>query len=139
MPREEDDQEVSPRLFRARACRLRKKEDHMPRFQISHPHEEGLVATYGWDRALGFFVDVPASHGPLRRRRGEYDALQPCYDHRRPLQGALHFLANQMFFTLGQLQETLSALQQDFAPEEMGDDLRACAKAVSNLKKAAEK
>lgn len=103
----------------------------MPKHKLNHPQLKGLTATYGWDPALGFFVDVPPHRGPPRRPRAEYDALQPGYDQRGPLQGALGFLADQGFLSREDLEDALSAMQHEL-PHEMEVPLRRCAEVVMN-------
>lgn len=109
----------------------------MAQFKLKHSTEKKLVATYGWDRALGYFVEVPAAKGPPKRARAEYDAVQPGYDHAEPLKGALYFLAAQGFFSIDQLEEAISASQHQL-PEEMEEPLRTCAQVVTNFKRAAD-
>lgn len=100
------------------------------RFEIEHPTEANVTADYGWDHAVEFFVTVYAADGAVTT----YDRLQRGYTH---LDGALRFLAKHGFFSIDELEEALSRMGNELA-DEVPKRLRACAKVVMNLKRAAD-
>ena len=62
---------------------------------LLHPTLPNQRADYGWDRALGFFVQLYCHGMPTR----SYDRLQADHDHERPLKGALDVLVEAGFTT----------------------------------------
>ena len=62
---------------------------------LLHPTLPNQRADYGWDRALGFFVQLYCDGVPTRST----DRLQADHDHERPLKGALDVLVEADFTT----------------------------------------
>jgi len=106
------------------------------RFKIKHPRNTSLVAAYGWDRALGYFVDI-RPHKAQGIPRVEYDAVSDSYDHQRPLRGALEVLIEHGFMTRDDLEAALTSMQH-MDSEEMEAPQRRCAEVVENFKSAAD-
>ena len=102
------------------------------RFRLRHPSDRQASASYGWEPDLGFFAHVTNSSGERT-----YDALDERYDHARPLDGALRFLAKLGFYSADDLEEALGRLQHQRI-EEMPKRLRRVAKVVVNMKRAAD-
>lgn len=105
------------------------------RFKIQHPEDISLHAAYGWDRALGYFVDILPRRA-LEIPRVEYDALQPCYDQRRPLRGALDVLVRHGFIVRHHLDEAFESMQY-VDHQDMEESVRRCAEVLENFKSAA--
>lgn len=105
------------------------------RFTIEHPQDSTCCATYGWDRALGFFVDIRPSR-PLGTARVEYDATQDNYRHQRPLRGALDLLVQHGFIARDDLDQAFSLMQQ-LDPEQLEPAVGRCAQLLANFKAAA--
>ena len=99
------------------------------KFTIEHPDHPGVIAEYGFDPALGFFITVRGLGEPR-----EYDALRAHYSH---LQGALDYMLNFGFFSQGDLEEALTRMQHEL-PDEMPARLRRIAEVVLNFKAAAD-
>ena len=106
------------------------------RFKIKHPQDTSFGAVYGWDRALGYFVDI-RRHRALGIPRVEYDAVSDSYDHQRPLRGALDVLVEHRFITRDDLESALNS-RQYMDPKEMEEPVRRCAEVVENFKSAAD-
>ena len=105
------------------------------RFKIKHPQDTSLGAAYGWDRALGYFVDI-RPHEAQGIPRVEYDAVSDGYDHQRPLRGALEVLVEHGFISRDDLESALD-LMRYADPEELEAPVRRCAEVVENFKSAA--
>ncbi len=90
-----------------------------------------VQATYGYDRALGFFLEVRRPGGRLV----EYDALGDRYDG---LPGLIDALIESEVFLRDQVEEALEAmLMVDSAAEIENSDIRLVALMVETLKQAA--
>ena len=100
------------------------------KFTIQHPDDDAdLVAEYGWDHAVGFFVTLhglPGTH--------EYDATHPGYGY---LHGALQYLACAGFFSTDELHAALDLLIHR-TPDQMPPRLRRIADVVVNFKTASD-
>jgi hypothetical protein len=104
------------------------------RFHIRHPQDAEGRAAYGYDgpSGLGFFV-----HATLRGVAVRYDGRAPSYDHDRPLDAALRWMAAQGFYTVDDLEEAIVRLQHDLI-EEMPRRYGRIARVVWNFKRAAD-
>lgn len=101
----------------------------MNRFIVNHPTDKGLRASYGLDRALGFFAELKRGERIL----AEYDRIHPPYADK---QGLLDFLVRNGFFTATEVQ--LAHLESAHTePEEMEPELRRAAHVLENLRAAA--
>ena len=103
------------------------------KFSILHPEHENIRAEYGWDHAIGFFVQVFEDAYPT----AEYDALQPRYNRARPLNGALAFLVSQTFFSGDELEEALARMSVE-EWSEIPEPARRVAQVVLNFRAAAD-
>jgi len=99
------------------------------RYQIIHPRNRKVRASYGVDQSIGYFVEVRYGERLLE----EYDRLHKGYDH---LNGALRCLVKHGLLTeadLGLAAGQASALRS----EEMGDPgVRRAAEVVENLQRS---
>ncbi len=106
------------------------------RFRLDHPHDRRLRAEYGWDAAVGFFVEAWFPHDT--KPTLSFSALDDeGYDQRRPLRQALEVLAELGFFTLTDLDEAIRS-GDELLPEEMPKRLRRVAEVVENFKAGAD-
>jgi len=99
---------------------------------ITHPTNPDITATLGFDHAIKFFVDITS-----KRRRFSYSAIEPGYDHERPLWGALRFLAAHGFYTEDDLHDALSGLQ-DGTIDELPERVQQVGEVVWAFKRAAD-
>ena len=97
-------------------------------FVLRHPRRSGVVAHYGFDPRLGFWVSVRGLGGGEH----EYNGLRGEY---KQLQGALEYLAALDFFTESELRQAQERLAHQ-SPEEMSSELRPVAEVVRNFKTA---
>lgn len=104
------------------------------RYRLRHPHDAQGRAAYGYDgpSGLGFFVHATLSGGEVR-----YDGRAPSYNHERPLDGALRWMAAREFYSVDDLEEALGRLQYDLI-DEMPRRLRRIARVLINFKRAAD-
>lgn len=104
----------------------------MARFDMTVEHRGAeLEVAYGYDRALGFFLEVRSPGGRLV----EYDALGDRYDG---LPGLVDALIESGVFQRDQVEEALEAmLTVDSAAEVEDLDIRQIALMVERLKQAA--
>jgi len=100
------------------------------RYELQHPDEERVQAAYGWDRAIGFFVQVERDGEVVE----EYDALHPGYDD---LKGAIPFLVEHEFFDEDDVFEAMD-LMKIMISDEMEGSMRVCAEVIENFKSAAD-
>ena len=99
------------------------------RFKLRHPIRADVRVRYGWDRVLGFFIELRDD-----RARLEYDALQDDYDG---LTGALTFLVFHRFFDQADLDAALERLHHEL-PEQMPARLERIATVIVNFQRGAE-
>jgi hypothetical protein len=104
----------------------------MAAFRIRHPTDALTYAWYGWDQAIGFFVEVRRARGVV----ATYDAVSDADHSTRPFEGALRFLACVGFFTAEEIGEALRCGQAEL-PEEVPAAIARIARVVANFKKAA--
>ena len=98
-------------------------------------HDPQGRAWYGYDvgpSGLGFFVHAALSGGEVR-----YEGRAPSYNHERPLDGALRWMAAHGFFAEDDLEEALGRIQHDLI-EEMPRRLRRVARVFLSFKRAAD-
>lgn len=100
------------------------------RFELKHPKKRNVMAAYGWDRALGFFVEVSFGGMPT----AEYDQRHPPYD---ALNGALRLLVAEGFLAAGDVDECLR-LGGALLPGEMDPGPRRAAEVIGNFRRAAD-
>lgn len=99
----------------------------MSRTTLQHPTDTTLEATYGWDRAIEFYVEVRQG----RRLVAEYDATRPGY---RDLQGVLEVLADHRFFAPEDIEYAHTWLRV-VLPDEIDDEgARRAAHVMQNLR-----
>jgi len=101
------------------------------RFTIQHPSDVHLVAAYGHDAFLGWWIEV--------RRRGR---LVVSYDELRPgdttMTGVIRTLIKNGFFSGPDLAEAADHLQvMDLDEIQKGVGVRLAAEVLENCKKAA--
>ena len=106
------------------------KEEVMARFSIEIKGPAPAKIIYGFDRALGFFVDIKR---PKKRRR-EYDATFPGYEG---IKGLLDVLVEEGIATREEVEEALSALPLMEAAEIEDETVRRVGEIAENLKTAA--
>ncbi len=100
------------------------------RYELQHPEEDHVKAVYGFDHAIGFFVEVWVDDAPLLA----YDETRSNYRH---LEGALDLLAEAEFFSredVADAHKWLRHLMLDDIPEA---DTRRAAEVVVNMQRAA--
>jgi len=104
----------------------------MARWNMTVERDGSAVqATYGYDRALGLFLEVRSPGGRLV----EYDALGDGYDG---LPGLIDALIESGVFSRNQVEEALEAMLMVDSVAEVEDlDIRQIALMVERLKQAA--
>ncbi len=101
------------------------------RFTITHPTDTTLRAVYGWDHALGFWIDV--------RRRGR---LQEARDALREAGGVtsvgdiLATLVAHSFLDEDNVHEAMSMLAHVDATDIEDPDERRAAEVIERLRRA---
>lgn len=105
----------------------------MTQFRLPHPTDPKRRARYGWDHAVGFFVEV-IEH---RRLVAKYDVLNPGYDAGAPLEGAIRVLSREGFFTVDDIGEAIVRGMHEL-PDEMPAHLAAVAAVIANFRVAAD-
>jgi len=95
------------------------------RFEVAHPIDLSKSAIYGFDHAIGFFVEFRDENESNSRYFSgavlEYDRLQPNYDNGNPLHGALLSFIEQGYFTESDMRlafDYWSGNKGDVDPEE---------------------
>jgi hypothetical protein len=103
-------------------------------FSVDHLVDEHLVAEFGFDACVGFFIEVFDS----RRSRPKlvYDRLQPAYDHARPLDACLRLLEREGFIAC--LEDALAALADGLDEEALDPGFRRTIEIVMMFKRAAD-
>lgn len=97
--------------------------------------ESGGRVEYGWDHALGYFGSLIGDH---ESELATYDALTRGFDHERPLDGLLRWMATRCAaYSIEDLEEALSLLVHR-RPEELPKRLRVVAEVWSDLRAAAD-
>ncbi|HZZ83931.1 MAG TPA: hypothetical protein VFE30_05300 [Anaeromyxobacteraceae bacterium] len=97
---------------------------------LKHPTARKRTATYGFDRAVGFFVNIERE-GMLI---AEYDRLRPGYGE---LNGALRLLVEQGFLQAADIDEAVR-LCPVLLPAEMEPGAGRAAEVIENLRRAAD-
>ncbi len=97
---------------------------------LRHPTARKRTATYGFDRAVGFFVNIERKDMLI----AEYDRLRPGYDE---LNGALRFLVEHGFLQAADIDEAVR-LSPVLLPEEMEPGAGRAAEVIENLRRAAD-
>jgi hypothetical protein len=101
------------------------------RVELRHPKTPGLVAHYGWDPALSWWVEVQTSG----RYLVEYDGLT-CGSPTSPA-GILQVFIEQAFFSEDDIHEAKGWLAEIDELDEIDDPgARRAAEVIMNLKKA---
>lgn len=101
----------------------------MKRFVVKHPTDRKRRASYGIDRALGYFAEVRLGE----RIVAEYDRLHPPYSDK---QGLVAFLVGHGFFSAAEVGLAHSASAHTL-PSEMEPNLRLAAEVLEDLRAAA--
>jgi hypothetical protein len=99
-------------------------------FSLKHPKRKRLKATYGWDRAIGFFVEIE-DDGVCTV---EYDRLHQPYDE---LPGALRLLVEEGFLAAGDVSDALR-LGGALLRHEMDPGPGRAAMVIDDFKRAAD-
>ena len=101
------------------------------RYELRHPRNQGLVAVYGWDRNLSWWVEVR----DRERLQVSYDALDPGDTSPR---GVIDVLVEHDFLTTDSLNRAATALQDTFVEDIRDPMTTRAAEVIVNLKKAGE-
>jgi hypothetical protein len=100
------------------------------RFALKHPKRKRLKATYGWDLALGFFVEIE-DDGVCTL---EYDRVHPPYDE---LNGALRLLVAEGFLSASDVDDAVR-LGGALLPHEMDPGPGRAAVVIDDFKRSAD-
>ncbi len=101
------------------------------RFTLQHPQDPTCKAVYGFDRAIGWFIEVRSNSGLL----AEYDAL--CAPDNR-MAGIIQVMISHGFFSADHLAETRSFLPYVADVKEIEEPgVRRAVEVVLNLKSGA--
>jgi len=85
----------------------------MSKITIERPTDPKIHAEAGFDHAIHWFGDV------IRPGyRSSYSRIERNYDQERPLWGLLAFLAGEGFYSLDDLTDALTALQDGTVGDE---------------------
>ena len=104
----------------------------------AHPTSPGLIAHYGWDPALGFFVEVKVDGDS--RILDEYDATVTADGETAPM-GVLEVLARNGWFEPDDITDAGLRLGEGFEPDEIDEidepGARLCAAIITTLREDA--
>jgi len=102
------------------------------KFWLGRPGDRKARASYGYDPARGFYVDIT-----LNGALSTYDGQSEVYDPERPLQGALSFLIKHGFIFEDDLVLGLDRMQYQQL-RELPHHLRRAVCVYLNWKRACD-